>query len=179
MTEDELLEHAKQGDHKAFQRLVECFEEPIAMIVKGILGDCAEAEDVGQEVFIRFYQYMHQFKGNSTLKTYLTRIAINLSLNEIKKRKPTFDINNKEISETSMTIETKCSNFEEKEQIDKALQQLSYEHRSIVVLRLMQGYSVKETAKMLEIPEGTVLSRLSRAQEKLRQILKPIISVLL
>ena len=179
MTEDELLERAKRGDHKAFQCLVECFEECIAMIVKGILGDCAEAEDVGQEVFIRFYQCMHQFKGNSTLKTYLTRIAINLSLNEIKKRKPTFDINNKEISETPMTIETKSSNFEENEQIDKALQQLSHEHRSIVVLRLMQGYSVKETAKILEIPEGTVLSRLSRAQEKLRQILKPIISVLL
>lgn len=179
MTEDELLEQAKQGNHKAFQCIVEYFEKPIAMAVKGILGDCAEAEDVGQEVFIRFYKSMHQFKGKSTLKTYLTRIAINLSLNEIKKKKPTLSINNKEISETLMTKETTNSNFEDKELIEKALQQLPPEHRSIVVLRLMQGYSVKETAKILEIPEGTVLSRLSRAQEKLKQILKPIISIML
>ena len=55
MTENELLEHAKQGDHRAFKSLVECFEQPIATVVKGILGDCAEAEDVGQEVFIRCY----------------------------------------------------------------------------------------------------------------------------
>lgn len=179
MIEDELLEQAKQGDKEAFRQLVECFEKPIAMVVKGILGDCAEAEDVGQEVFIRFFQSMHQFKGKSTLKTYLTRIAINLSLNEIKKKKPTFDINCTEISKTLMTKETMGSNFEEKDLLDKALQQLSCEHRSIVVLRLMEGYSVKETAKILEIPEGTVLSRLSRAQEMLKQKLKPLMSVVL
>ncbi len=89
MTENELLEHARQGDHRAFKSLVECFEQPIATVVKGILGDCAEAEDVGQEVFIRFYKSMHQFNGKSTLKTYLTCIAINCSLNELKKKKST------------------------------------------------------------------------------------------
>lgn len=178
MNENELLEHAKQGDHKAFQCLVECFEQPIATVVKGILGDCAEAEDVGQEVFIRFYKSMHQFKGKSTLKTYLTRIAINLSLNEIKKKKPTVSINDNKITEAIMTEKTENNKSEDKELIDKALKQLPPEHRSIVMLRLMQGYSVKETAKILEIPEGTVLSRLSRAQEKLKQILSPIISVM-
>lgn len=179
MNEDELLKHARQGDHKAFQCLVEYFEQSIATIVKGILGDCAEAEDVGQEVFIRFYKSMHQFQGKSTLKTYLTRIAINLSLNEIKKKSPTLSINNNEISIDFMTKKNESSNFEDKELIDKALEQLPPEHRSIVVLRLMQGYSVKETAKILKIPEGTVLSRLSRAQEKLKQILSPINSVML
>lgn len=179
MKEDKLLELSKQGNHKAFQHLVERFEKPIAMVVKGILGDCAEAEDVGQEVFIRFYKSIHQFNGKSTLKTYLTRIAINLSLNELKKKKPTVNINNNEISLELMRKGTKSSNFEDTELVDMALKQLPPKHRSIVVLRLIEGYSVKETAKILKIPKGTVLSRLSRAQEKLKQILKPIISVTL
>ena len=178
MEEKELLKLSKQGDHKAFQRLVACFEQPIAVVVKGILGDCAEAEDVGQEVFIRFYQSMHQFNGKSTLKTYLIRIAINLSLNEIKKRKSSLSISNNDISLELMTKETESSNFENKDLLDKAMKQIPPEHRSIVVLRLIQGYSVKETANILEIAEGTVLSRLSRAQEKLKQILKPVNSIL-
>jgi len=177
MKEDELLKLSKQGDHKAFKGLVEYFEQPIATVVKGILGDCPEAEDVGQEVFIRFYQFLHQFNGKSTLKTYLIRIAINLSLNEIKKRKPALSIDNNDISIDLMAKETESSNFENKDLLDKAMKQIPPEHRSVVVLRLMQGYSVKETAKILEIPEGTVLSRLSRAQEKLKQILKPVNSI--
>jgi RNA polymerase sigma-70 factor (ECF subfamily) len=179
MTENELLEHARQGDQRAFKSLVECFEQPIATVVKGILGDCAEAEDVGQEVFIRFYKSMHQFNGKSTLKTYLTCIAINCSLNELKKKKLTFSINNVELQNGLMIKQAGNSNYENQELIDKALNLLPHRQRSIVVLRLMQGYSVKETAKILQIPAGTVLSRLSRATETLKKILKPIITVML
>lgn len=179
MTENELLEHARQGDHRAFKSLVECFEQPIATVVKGILGDCAEAEDVGQEVFIRFYKSMHQFNGKSTLKTYLTCIAINCSLNELKKKKSTLSINNVELQNGLMIKQAGNSNYENQELIDKALNLLPHRQRSIVVLRLMQGYSVKETSKILQIPAGTVLSRLSRATETLKKILKPIITVML
>ena len=179
MTENELLEHAKQGDHRAFKSLVECFEQPIATVVKGILGECTEAEDVGQEVFIRFYKSMHQFNGKSTLKTYLTCIAINCSLNELKRRKSTLSINNTELQNGLMMKQAGNSNYEDQELIDKALNLLPDRQRSIVVLRLMQGYSVKETAKILRIPSGTVLSRLSRAQETLKRILRPIITVML
>jgi RNA polymerase sigma-70 factor, ECF subfamily len=179
MTENELLEHAKLGDQRAFKSLVECFEQPIATVVKGILGDCAEAEDVGQEVFIRFYKSMHQFNRKSTLKTYLTCIAVNLSINELKKRKKSQCNNLNETQSTLMTKETDCINFEDRELIDKALCQLPDKQRSIVVLRLMQGYSVKETSKILKIPQGTVLSRLSRAQDTLKKILRPLIMVIL
>jgi RNA polymerase sigma-70 factor, ECF subfamily len=179
MTENELLEHARQGDHMAFKSLVECFEQPIATVVKGILGDCVEAEDVGQEVFIRFYKSMHRFNGKSTLKTYLTCIAVNLSINELKKRKKTQGINLSESQNILMMKEADSIKFEDRELIDKALNLLPVRQRSIVVLRLMQGYSVKETSKILKIPQGTVLSRLSRAQETLKRILMPLITVML
>lgn len=122
---------------------------------------------------------MHQFNGKSTLKTYLTCIAINCSLNELKKKKLTFSINNVELQNGLMIKQAGNSNYENQELIDKALNLLPHRQRSIVVLRLMQGYSVKETAKILQIPAGTVLSRLSRATETLKKILKPIITVML
>jgi len=174
-----MLEHAKQGDHRAFKSLVECFEQSIATVIKGIMGDCPEAEDVGQEVFIRFYKSMHQFNGKSSLKTYLTCIAINCSLNELKKKKFTLSINDNELQNGIMIKRADDNNFENQELIDKALNLLPYKQRSIIVLRLMQGYSVKETATILKIPEGTVLSRLSRAQETLKRILRPLITVIL
>lgn len=174
MKDEELLERSKKGDNIAFKCLIERFEQPIATVIKGILGDCPEAEDVGQEVFIKFYQSMHQFNGKSSLKTYITRIAINLSLNEYKKRKSNLSYNINEVPETKFINKFEENNFDEKEYVENALKQLPLEHRSIIVLRLMEGYSVKEASKMLKIPVGTVLSRLSRAQEKLRQILKPI-----
>lgn len=175
MNEYELLELSKKGDNKAFQSLIEYFEKPVAMVVKGILGDCAEAEDVGQEVFINFFKSMHQFNNKSALKTYITRIAINLSLNELKKRnnKNNLSLDENEYIKNTISVKPDNISFENRELIEMALQKLTPEHRSVVVLRIIEGYSVKETATILEIPEGTVLSRLCRAQEKLKNILKP------
>lgn len=175
MNEYELLDLSIKGDYKAFQSLVEYFEKPIAMIVKGILGDCTEAEDVGQEVFISFFKSMHQFNKKSSLKTYITRIAINLSLNEIKKRKRknSLSLDENEYIKNTLSVESEIISLENRELIEMALQKLTSEQRSVAVLRIIEGYSVKETSIILEIPEGTVLSRLYRAQEKLKSILKP------
>ncbi len=176
MTEIELLERARMGDKLAFQSLVEYFEQTIAAVVKGILGDCPDAEDTGQEVFIRFYKSMHQFKGQSTLKTYLVCIAVNLSLNELKKRKRLINYNSEVIHNHTIIQNDESINFENRELIDMALNKLSPRQRSIVVLRLIEGYSVKETAGIMNIPEGTVLSGLSRAQGILKRILAPFLN---
>ena len=87
VSDDQLLEEARKGDNAAFQQIVERYESLVAGTVVGMLGNTQEAEDVAQEVFIRFYKSMQQFRGDSALGTYLTRIAINLSLNALKKQK--------------------------------------------------------------------------------------------
>jgi len=173
--EETLIECSINGEQLAFKELVERHQGAIARVVKGVLGDCTEAEDVGQEVFIRFYKKMEQFNKKSSLKTYLTRIAINLSINEIKKQKRFLEPERKEdLINQKPDNQNIIKKMEDKEILDKALLQLSIENRSVVVLRLIQGYSTKETAELLKIPQGTVLSRLSRAQKKLQDILKPI-----
>src|SRR5512147_1312303 len=90
VTDKELLHRARSGDHKAFARLVQRYESRVAATVKGMLGSTDESEDIGQEVFIRFYHALHAFREEASLGTYLTRIAINLSLDELQRRKRRF-----------------------------------------------------------------------------------------
>ena len=143
----------------------------------GMLGYTTEAEDIGQETFVRFYQSLNQFRGESSIGTYLTRIAINLSLNEIRKRRRRRDLfftkNENTVENVPDTIDLKDQK-ETKTLVQLGLQKLPPKFRSVIVLRLIDGYSTEETAKILNLPVGTVLSRLARAQMKLREILTPV-----
>ncbi|MCH7658314.1 MAG: sigma-70 family RNA polymerase sigma factor [Bacteroidetes bacterium] len=178
--DSELIEKAKCGEDAAFEELVGRYEQQVANTVKGMLGDNAAAEDVGQETFIRFYRSLEKFRGDSALGTYITRIAINLSLNEIKKQKKVISLfhrkNVDDVKEIDLPDQrNRESESESKDLVDKALQNLKPEFRMVVVLRMLQGYSTKEAASILNVPIGTVLSRLARAQKNLRRILKPFI----
>ncbi|MDX2247632.1 MAG: RNA polymerase sigma factor [Bacteroidia bacterium] len=173
----ELIARSRTGDHTAFRMLVERYESQVAGTVIGMLGNGEEAEDVGQEVFIRFYRSIENFRGDSSLGTYLTRIAINLSLNALKKRKRkqlfgffTGENNGPEfqVPDNGQTREHQ----ETQELVQKALLGLEKDFRAVLVLRMIDGYSSKETAEILNLPMGTVLSRLSRAQKKLKEILE-------
>lgn len=175
--EKDIIRRAKAGDTKAFQQLVEQHEQQVRATVLGMLGDTPEVKEVAQEVFIRFYKSISKFKGDAALGTYLTRIAINLSLNELKRRK------NKRRWMASVTTEdipviidrsTNPERYDNQEAIYKMLNLLEPEFRSVIVLRLIDGYSLKETAEILDIPQGTIASRLSRAQMKLKEIAKKL-----
>ncbi|MFP4470773.1 MAG: RNA polymerase sigma factor [Bacteroidota bacterium] len=175
----ELVQMARQGDKAAFSALVHRHEPVVAATVKGMLGNGEDAEDVGQNVFIRFYHALGDFRGDAALPTYLTRIAINLSLNELRRRQRRRLLfmapSDGEVRpEQGLQVDEEQSR-DTGEAVDLALQKLPPKYRSVVVLRMIQGYSTKETAKILSLPQGTVLSRLARAQEKLKELLKHLI----
>lgn len=175
--EYELLELAKAGKQFAYSEIMRRFENKVAGTVFGMLGKTQEAEDVCQNVFIRFFKSMEQFRGDSAMGTYITRIAINLSLNEIKKnsKHSFFDLESIFKKNKSDFIEqSKIHSLEGKEIVQAALNKLEPKFRSVIVLRIIDGYSTKETSEILNTPVGTVLSRLSRAQEKLKTILTPL-----
>lgn len=173
--EAQWIQRAKRGDQTAFRHLVERHQKQVRATVHGMLGDTAEADDVAQEVFIRLYRALPDFREEAKLSTYLSRIAINLSLNELKRRKRkgrwlTFtrhDGPEAGVSDQSVDPERQ----EMRDALQKALQRLEPEFRAVVILRLVEGYTVKETAEILQLPPGTVASRLARAQQKLRTIL--------
>lgn len=175
--EQRLVARARQGDRAAFREIVERYEGLVAATVIGMLGRGPEAEDVGQQTFIRFYKALDQYRGEGGLAPYLTRIAVNLSLNALDKRmrrrKRFVSHDAREQFEPAFDAARDLRRFNEEELVHKAIQQLNPIHRSVVVLRLIDGYSTKETAELLDIPVGTVLSRLYRAQEQLRDLLGP------
>lgn len=168
-SDEELIANARNADMAAFKMLVERHEGKVAGVIKPMLGDTPEAIDVGQEVFIRFYESLEKFKGESALGTYLVRIAINLSLNELKKRKRKERVF-KPI-ETGENVKSDDPENDLREMINYEINRLELDFRTVVTLRMIEGYSTEETSKILNIPLGTVLSRLARAQKKLRDVL--------
>lgn len=147
----------------------------VARTIKGMLGDSVAAEDIGQEVFLKLYYSLPEFRGEAKLSTYIQKIAVNLTLNEIKRRKRAFSLFTQKGDEEIAGLEIPDNDTSEKNEaaeiVNKALMALDPDFRIVVAMRMLQGYSTKETAEILDLPLGTVLSRLFRAQEQLRNIL--------
>jgi RNA polymerase sigma-70 factor, ECF subfamily len=171
----ELIKDSLNGDKRAFGEIMSRYQKMVARTVKGMLGDSVYAEDIGQEVFVHLYHSLPGFRGDSKLSTYIQKIAVNLTLNEIKRRKRFFSMFSHKPNDEMYEIEIADIDFQDKSEareiVNKALSEMDPKFRIIVVMRMLQGYSTKETAEILELPMGTVLSRLSRAQEQLKDIL--------
>jgi RNA polymerase sigma-70 factor (ECF subfamily) len=142
--------------------------------VTGILGYGPEIDDIGQETFVQFFRTLGRFRGESSFATYLVRIAINLSLNELRRRKRTDQYRTTDALEDMPGIpreKHRPSAEDARLLVRQGLERLDPKFRSVVVLRLVDGFSTKETAEILGLPLGTVLSRLARGQERLMEIL--------
>jgi len=165
-----LVKAALDGNKEAFGDIVTKYQKMVARTVKGMLGDSIFTDDIGQEVFIKLYY--------SKLSTYIQKIAVNLTLNEIKRRKRFFSMfsqkGNNEMYEFEVADQDNEERRDSKELVNKALLAMDPKFRIILTMRMLQGYSTKETAEILDLPLGTVLSRLSRAQEQLRNILEKL-----
>jgi RNA polymerase sigma-70 factor (ECF subfamily) len=177
LNDQELVENARNGDNNAFKELIKKYENQVAATVIGMLGNCPEAEDIGQEAFVRFYKSLDKFRGEASVGTYLTRIAINLSFNEFKRRKRQRKLFFSKSNDKIENIPDKNDERDRKatnELVHLCMQKLEPKFRTVIVLRLIDGYSTQETAQILNVPVGTVLSRLARGQMKLKEVLKPL-----
>ena len=173
-----LVARARQGDDDAFRRLVERHQAAVARTVFGMLGPGDDADDVGQETFVRFHQALGSFRGESSVRTYLVRIAMSCALNALRSQRR----RDLRFVRDDAALEQAVDEGSHQEQSDAtqgariraALDKLNPDHRAVVVLRLLDERSTKEAAEVLQVPEGTVLSRLSRAVTQLRVTLGPV-----
>jgi RNA polymerase sigma-70 factor (ECF subfamily) len=177
-TDDELLAKAREGDHVAFRGLVERHQSIVAGTVIGMLGAGDEADDVGQETFIRFHRALRDFRGDSSVATYLRRIAMNLCLNALKRRRVmAFRLISRDQTDAPLDEPTvdgyDAEAVERRDMVRAAVARLSAKYRPVVVLRLLDGLSTRETAEILKVPAGTVMSRLARAMVELERMLAP------
>ena len=176
-----LLERCRDGDERAFRVIVDRYHGKLLATATGMLGPGGDAEAVVQDGLLRFYRGVGKFEGRSSLGTYLTRIVMNQALKRLRQRQRWYhrflssDDPEQRVAEAADPTEVRLvEETERAEQIRAAVQQLSPEFRSVVVLRFLNELSTEECARVLGIPPGTVMSRLSRALDKLAPLLKGI-----
>ena len=174
-----LVERAREGDRQAFRELVDLYQHQITRTVVSMLGPSAEVDDVVQEVFLRCYETLHRFRGDASFSTYLKKIAMNKSLDVLRRRKRFFgrflskDDETRSLPEPASDGPADYEIAERNELVHAAIETLPPKQRAVVVFRMIEGYSTEETAELLNIAYGTVLSRLSRAMDKLKVALAP------
>lgn len=179
-----LLEKAKAGDVAAFEELIENYQKKIFNIAFRIVGNYDDANDLAQEVLIRIYKSIGGFKEQSSFSTWIYRITTNVCLDDIRKRKnrkvisldeeihvDDGEVKRQIVSDDPLPEET-AERAELRELVGNAIQSLSEEHRLVIVMRDLQGFSYEEIARILKCPEGTVKSRINRARLALRNVLK-------
>ncbi len=183
--EAKLIESLRARDEDAFRELVRVYQHKVFNITFRIVGDKAEAEDVAQEVFVAIFKHIDKFRGDAKLSTWIYRIATNHARNRIKylarrhhKKHTEYDDapdSAKEVSPLSGSVdhpEEKALGLELEQIIQDGLESLNEIHRTIIVLRDVQNMSYEEIAVIVELPEGTVKSRLFRARVALKEYVK-------
>src|SRR5712691_6941900 len=180
---DETLVHMSQkGDLAAFEELVARHRDKIYARAFSMMRNEEEALDLSQEAWVKGWQRLRQFQGESSFGTWLTRIVINLCLDQLRKQKRHRTDSIEAMSEESGGVERqmpvvnpnpteRLERTELRQRIDRALGQLSYEHRTVLVLHEFEEMEYKEIAKKMGCSIGTVMSRLFYARRKMAVLL--------
>jgi RNA polymerase sigma-70 factor (ECF subfamily) len=178
--EQGLIELCRQGDARAFARLVALHERMVFNLAARLLGDPEEAKDLSQEVFLQVYRTIQRFEGRSSLKTWIYRIVVNQCHNRQRwwrrrkkdQSRPLEDLTAGEEAQLSSGGSGPLEELTRREQarrVQAALGAISFEQRSVLILREVEGLACEEIATALTLPIGTVKSRLARGREALRQ----------
>ena len=180
MDEKHILARARRGELPAFEELVRRHEKRVYAVALRSSGSPEDAEDITQEVFLRAWRSIEEFRGDSGFSTWLFRITMNLCVDHARHKNAQPQTQplvvgeedaERPIPDPAPTPEEHLENSELGRELAAALDEVSEEHRRIVLLRDVSGLSYTEIAEVLEISEGTVKSRLSRARIALRTIL--------
>lgn len=181
-----LVERARQGDAEAFSALISKYDRRVYRMARQITQNDEDAEDVLQDTFLKAYEHLNSFQGQSKFYTWLTRIAVNESLMKLRKRKSDRTVSldeNIETDEESIvreiavwdgTPEERYGQEELRAILDEAIQSLKPIFRTVFVLRDVEEMSTEETAEMLGLSIAAVKSRLLRARLQLREKLTRI-----
>jgi RNA polymerase sigma-70 factor (ECF subfamily) len=171
--EDGLIDQAQHGDSNAFGELVRRYYPGVVQVVYRLCGDPGLAEDMAQETFLRAWINLSSFHPGSSLRNWLYRIAVNAAL-DVLRRKPEETLEDEVVEMYPASTAGPELALIEKERIaflQQAMRSLPDAARSVLVLREYGELSYQEIAGVLEIPIGTVMSRLNYARNRLREIL--------
>jgi len=177
-----LVRASKRGDMAAFEELVGRHRDRIYARAYSMMRNEEEAVDLSQEAWVKGWQRLRQFQGESSFGTWMTRVVINLCLDQLRKQKRQRTESIEAMSEESGGVERQMpvvtvnptaglERGELRQRIDRALRLLSYEHRTVLVLHEFEDMEYKEIARTMACSIGTVMSRLFYARRKLAVLL--------
>jgi RNA polymerase sigma-70 factor, ECF subfamily len=182
LADDQLVRGSQRGDMVAFEELVARHRDKIYARAFSMMRSEDEALDISQEAWVKGWQRLKQFQGESSFVTWMTRIVINLCLDQLRKQKRQKAESIEQMSEDSGGVERQMpvvaanptEGLERRElraRIDRALNQLSYEHRTVLILHEFEELEYKEIAKRMQCSIGTVMSRLFYARRRMASLL--------
>ncbi|AEM78388.1 RNA polymerase sigma factor [Thermoanaerobacter wiegelii] len=179
MGQEELLERAKAGDVEAFEILASSYQKYIYNVILRTVGDKEEALDLTQETLLKAYLNIKKFKGNSSFRTWLYRIAINCAMDYLRKRNI-----GKNYFKQMEEFKNEVKNFKTPEEvvdkkltaemIMKEINKLPVDYKVVLILRDVEGLNYEEISKILNLNLGTVKSRLWRARNLLKERVKSL-----
>jgi len=174
LDEPALIRHAANGDASAWEPLVQTYQQAVFRLAYLLLGDPDDAEDIAQETFLRAWNHLKRFDPTRPLKPWLLSITANLSRNRRRSAGRYLAALTRAFRDepAPASVEEKSTQYMEANDLRKAVQNLNEPDQQVVYLRYFMDLSVAETAEVLQVAEGTIKSRLSRALEKLRAIIK-------
>ena len=182
-----LVERCQQGDPDAFRRLVEPYSERLFTALCGMMGSREDAEDLLQEALLAAYRSLGSFRREASFYTWLYRVVVNRALNELKRRgrhggKVSLDrwMEQRSVSPGALfdlerpNPEEDAARVQIRDAVHAALERLPPKYRAAIVLKDLEGFSQEEISNILSCSVGTVKSRLSRARDRLKEILRPM-----
>ena len=179
----ERINQVLKGDHNAFGEIVEIYKDKVFQICFRMLGNRQEAEDLAQEAFVRAYVNIRSFNIQMKFSTWLYRIATNLCIDRLRKKKPDYYLDAEvtgteglnmysQIASDMAKPEDEVESLELQETIQVEIMKLPEKYRSVIVLKYIEELSLKEISEILDLPVGTVKTRIHRGREALRKQLR-------
>lgn len=183
--DDVLVGWAQQGDTEAFEQLVFRHRDKIYARAMLMMRNEEEALDLSQEAWVKAWQRLHQFQGDSSFATWMTRIVINLCLDQIRRQKKTRSESIEQLEEDAGGVERQMpveiinpteglEKTELRRRIDEAMSKLTDAHRAVLIMHEFDGLQYKEIADRIGISIGTVMSRLFYARRRLASLLQSL-----
>lgn len=176
-----LITDCRKGRTAAFDELVRRYQDRLYNTLCRLLDNAEDAQDVVQESFLNAYQSLDSFKGDSLFFTWLYRIAVNTAISMKRKQRVVISIDGtvhgdggpepldtSEFGQPTVALER----AEQERRVQDALNRLSPDHRAVLILKDMEGQKYEEIAEIMQVPIGTIRSRLHRARMELREILQ-------
>jgi RNA polymerase sigma-70 factor, ECF subfamily len=177
------IKQTLKGDQNAFGEIVELYKDKVFQLSYRMLGNRHEAEDIAQEAFLRAYVNIHRFNIDLKFSTWLYRIATNLCIDRIRKKKPDYYLDAEVAGTDGLTMysqipsnaslpEDDVESLELQDSIQKEISKLPEKYRAVIVLKYIEELSLNEISEILDLPLGTVKTRIHRGREALRKQLR-------